>query len=117
MHSSLPIKEFSDVERSILTITSILQRMGRQHSPTTTNSRSQIPAFLSHLATLLTCDDESDTDYKKSVAVAGSLTAEGLKLLVVTQNPFKSGDRGKLQVQRLKKSTGTFEEVVAGYVY
>ena len=32
-----PIKEFDDVERSILTVTSILQRMGRQHSPTTTN--------------------------------------------------------------------------------
>jgi len=115
MHPSLPIKEFSDVERSILTITSILQRMRREHSPTTTNS-SQIPAFLSHLATLLTCDDENDADYKKSVAITGSLTAEGLKLLVVTQNPFKSGDRSRLQVQRLTKSTGTFEEVVR-YVY
>jgi hypothetical protein len=110
-----PIKEFDDVERSILTVTSILQRMGRQHPPTTTNS-GQIQPFLRHLATLLTCGDENDADSKKGVAVTGSLTAEGFWILVVAQNPFKSGDRAELRVQRLKKSNGTFEEVVKGYV-
>ena len=87
-----PVKEFDDVERRILAVTSILQKMDRQHSPTTTNS-SQIPPFLRHLATLLTCGDETGADYKKSVAFIGSLTAEGLRILVVKQNPFKSGDR------------------------
>ena len=108
-----PVKEFDDVERRILAVTSILQKMDRQHSPTTTNS-SQIPPFLRHLATLLTCGDETGADYKKSVAFIGSLTAEGLRILVVKQNPFKSGDRATLQAQRLMRSSGTFEEVVKG---
>jgi len=106
-----PIKEFDDVERSILTVTSILRR---QHSPTTTNP-SEIQPFLRHLATLLTCGDENDPDSKKSVAVTGSLTVEGFQILVVTQNSFNSGDRAELRVQRLKRSSGTFE-VVKGYV-
>jgi hypothetical protein len=67
---------------------------------------SQIPPFLRHLATLLTYDDENDADYQKSVAVTGSLTAEGLQILVVTQSLFESGDRITLQVQRLKRSSG-----------
>jgi hypothetical protein len=59
-----PIKEFAELERSMLTVVSILLRMCRQHSPTTTNS-SPIQPFLRHLATLLTCGDENDADSKK----------------------------------------------------
>ena len=58
------IKEFDELERSMLTDTSILQWMGRQHPPTTTNS-SQIQPLLRHLTTLLTCGDENDADSKK----------------------------------------------------
>ena len=45
---------------------------------------------------------------KKSVAVTGSLIAEGLGILVVKQNSFKSGDRATLQTQRLMRSSGRY---------
>jgi len=67
--------------------------MSSRHFPTT--NRCQIPAFLHHLAILLTCGDEDDTENKKVVAFTGSLTAEGLNILVAIQNPSKCGDHAK----------------------
>jgi len=75
MRPSLPIKEFDDIERSILTLTAILQRMGRPENVVL--PPSQIPAFLRH-----TCGDENDANAKDTIAVTGGLTAEGLKILV-----------------------------------
>ncbi|KIJ93904.1 hypothetical protein K443DRAFT_12519 [Laccaria amethystina LaAM-08-1] len=79
-----PNAAYDVVERRIQTLTSILQNMNTQHSPTS-NFGSQVPTFLRHLATLLTCDDAD------AIAVTGtSLTNEELPTLVVTQNPFGS---------------------------
>jgi hypothetical protein len=99
---------FDVVERRIQTLTSILQKMDRRCSPT--SDRTQVPAFLSHLATLLTCD--SDSDAKRVIAVTGTLTAEELRTLIVDQNPSGSDHVSELRVQQITKSSGTFEEVV-----
>jgi hypothetical protein len=97
-----PNAAYDVVERRIQTLTSILQNMNTQHSPT--SNGSQVPTFLRHLATLLTCDDAD------AIAVTGtSLTNEELPTLVVTQNPFGS----EFGVKEITKSTGPFEEVVA----
>lgn len=65
-----PIKEFDDIERSILAVTSILQRMGlgwvgniRLPPPILVKSNR----FLCHLATFLTCGDENHADSKTSL--------------------------------------------------
>ena len=81
-----PNAAFEVVERRIQTLTSILQNMSRRHSPT--SDRSQVPAFLLHLATLLTCDRKDDAGAERVIAVTGSLTNEQSRTLVVTQNPF-----------------------------
>ena len=104
MQSSFPIKEFDEVGRSILTFTSIVQRVGREHCPTTTN-RSQIPAFLRHLATLINCSDESDTNAKNDIAVTGSLFVWH----VWRWKMAKHGDSSKCAVVRCHP-TGTGRE-------
>ena len=67
-----PNAAFDVVERRIQTLTSILQNMNRRHSPT--SDRSQVPGFLRHLATLLTCDRKDDPGGERVIAVTGSLT-------------------------------------------
>jgi hypothetical protein len=100
-----PNAAFDVVERRIQTLTSILQNMNRRRFPA--SNGSQVPTFLRHLATLLTCDDAD------AIAVTGSsLTNEELPTLVVTQNPFGS----EFGVKENTKSSRTFEEVVNGYV-
>jgi len=93
-------------------LTSILQKMDRWCSPTTSD-RSQVPAFLCHFATLLTC---GNPDAKRVIAVTGSLTSEDLRTLVVTQNPFGSSNISEFGVKEISRSSGTFEEVVQKYV-
>ena len=105
-----PNAKFGAVERRIQTLTSILQNMERRCSPT--SNQGEIPAFLGHMATLLTCRDERDADAKKCISVTGSLTAEELRTLVVTQNPFGSSIVSELGVERIMMSNGTFDEVV-----
>ena len=109
-----PNAAFDLVERRIQTLTSILQNMNRRHSPT--SNRSQAPAFLSHLVTLLTCDRKDDADAQSSIAVTGSLTNEELRILVVTQNPVGPNNVSDFEVKEITKSSGTFEEVVNGHV-
>ena len=109
-----PNAAFDLVERRIQTLTSILQNMNRRHSPT--SDRSQPPAFLSHLATLLTCDHKDDADAKRFIAVTGSLTNEASRILVVTQNPVGPSNISDFGVKEITKSSGTFEEVVNGHV-
>jgi hypothetical protein len=79
------------------------------------SDRSQIPAFLRHFATLLTCGDIFDDDAKNDIAVTGSLTSEELRTLVVSQNPFSSSDVSEFGVEQIARSSGTFEEVVKKY--
>ena len=109
-----PDAAFDLVERRIQTLTSILQNMNRRHSPT--SDRSQAPAFLSHLATLLTCGSKDDADAKRDIAVTGSFTNEESRILVVTQNSFGSSNDSQFGVKEITKSSGTFEEVVNGHV-
>jgi hypothetical protein len=108
---------FYVVERRIqtLTVTSILQKMDRRCPPT--SDREQVPAFLRHLATLLTCGASDDPDAKRVIAVTGTLDAEELRTLIVTQNPFGSSDVFEFGVRQITKSNGTFEEVVKQYVH
>ena len=104
---------FDVVERRIQTLTSILQKMDRRCSPT--SDRKQVPAFLRHLATLLTCG-ASDHDAKRVIAVTGTLAAEELRALIVNQNPSSSSNVSEFGVQQITKSSATFEEVVKQYV-
>ena len=106
---------FDVVERRIQTLTSTLQKMNRQCSPT--SDRKQVPAFLRHLATLLTCDTSDDPDARRVIAVTGTLAAEELRTLIVSQNPSGSSDISEFGVQQITMSIGTFEEVVKRYVY
>ena len=108
-----PNAAFDVVERRIQTLTSILQNMNRRHSPT--SDRSQVPAFLRHLATLLTCDRKDDADAERAIAVA-SLADEESRTLVVTQNPFGTSNVSGFGVEEITKSSGTFKEVVNGYL-
>jgi hypothetical protein len=87
--------------------------MNRQHSP---SGQSEVPTFLRHLATLLTCGSKDDADVERVITVTGSLTNEGLRILVVTQNPFGSSNVSEFGVKEITKSSGTFEEVVNRYV-
>ena len=109
-----PNEAFDLVERRIQTLTSILQNMNIRHSPI--SDWSQAPAFLSHLATLLTCDHNDDADAKRVIAVTGSLTNEASRILVVTQISFGSSNDSQFGVKEITKSSGTFEEVVNGHV-
>ena len=99
---------FDVVERRIQTLTSILQKMDRRCSPT--SDRKQVPAFLRHLATLLTCGAS------RVIAVTGTLAAEELRTLIVNQNPSSSSNVSEFGVQQITKSSATFEEVVKQYV-
>jgi len=101
---------FDVVERRIQTLTSILQKMDRRCPPT--SDRKRVPAFLRHLATLLTCGASDDPDAKRVIAVTGTLAAEELRTLIVNQNPFSSSKVSEFGVQKITKSSGTFEEVV-----
>ena len=105
---------FDVVERRIQTLTTILQNMDRRHFAT--SDPNQVPAFLRHLATLLTCGHEDDPDAKIVIALTGTLTNEELRIVVVTQNPFGSSNVSEFGVKEITKSSGTFEEVVNGYV-
>ena len=109
-----PNAAFEVVERRIQTLTSILQNMNRRDSPT--SDRSQVPAFLRHLATLLTCDRKDDADAERVIAVTGSLTNEESRTLVVTQNSFGPSNVSEFGVKEITKLSGTFEEVVNGYL-
>ena len=106
---------FDIAERRIQTLTSILQRMNPQCSPT--SDRKQVPAFLRHLATLLTCDTSDDPDARRVITVTGTLAAEELRTLIVSQNPSGSSDVSEFGVQQITKSIGTFEELVKPYVH
>jgi hypothetical protein len=112
---SSPNAEFKVLERRIQTLTSILQNMKRRHPPT--HDESQVPAFLRHFATLLSCGnkDDHDVDANRVIAVTGSLTSEELRILVVSQKPCNFFD-SEFGVKEITKSSGTFEEVVNGYV-
>ena len=105
-----PNAKFGAVEQRIQTLTSILQNMERRCSPT--SNQGEIPVFLRHLTTLLTCSDKRDADAKKCIAVTGSLTAEALRTLVVTQNPFGSSIVSELGVERIMMSNVPFDEEV-----
>ena len=59
-----------------------------------------------------TCDDELDSDAKRFITITGNLTIEGLRTLVMTQISFNSGDC----VEKLTRSSRTFEVVVEGWV-
>jgi hypothetical protein len=103
------------VERRIQTLTSILQKMDRQCSPT--SDRKQVPSFLRHLATLFACDTLDNPDTKRVIAVTGTLAADELRTLIVDQNPSSSSNVSEFGVQQITKSSGTFEEVVKQYVH
>ena len=96
---------FDVVERRIQTLTSTLQKMNRQCSPT--SDRKQVPALLRHLATLLTCDTSDDPDSRRVIAVTGTLAAEELRTLIVSQNFSSSSDISEFGVQQITKSIGT----------
>ena len=107
---------FDVVERRIQTLTSILQKMDRPCFDTPTSDQSKeapLTTFLRHLATLLSCGASDDP----GPAVTATLTAEGLRTLIVYQNPSGSSDVSEFGVQQITKSSGTFEEVVKQYVY
>ena len=95
-----PNTEFSDLERRIQTLTSILRSMDRRY-PHTTSDRSLVPAFLRHLVTLFTRGQKDDPDAKRVFAVTGNLAVvdvtggpayDELRTLVVTQNPFSASN-------------------------
>ncbi|EDR06078.1 uncharacterized protein LACBIDRAFT_294726 [Laccaria bicolor S238N-H82] len=109
-----PNTDFDLVERRIQTLTSILHAMKRRHPPTSRQREKEAPAFLRHLATLLTCGSKDDAEARRVIAVTGSLFDEELRTLVVTQNPSGSTDISELGVEEIMKSSGTFEQVVKG---
>jgi hypothetical protein len=85
------------------TLTSILQKMDRRSScpPTSDRKHRQVPAFLRHLATLFTCGASDNPDAKRVIAVTGTLDAEELRTLIVTQNPFGSSDVSEFKVRQI----------------
>lgn len=102
--------EFIGVEQRIRTLTTILQNMNVTHPPN--REKGQIPSFLRHFATLLTCGDTHVGDSNKVVAVTGSITPTGIQSLVVTQSSCLSSSEPCLEVEYLARSNKTFEQVV-----
>ena len=97
----------------------VSKNMNTRHPPS--SDRSHIPAFLRHLATLLTCGQKDDPDAKRVIAVTGgvalvdspTLAYDELRALIVTQNPYgPSKSSGfEFRVKEIRKSQGTFKEV------
>ncbi|KAF8967436.1 hypothetical protein BDZ97DRAFT_1728058 [Flammula alnicola] len=108
------MSEFSGVAQRIRTLTTMLQAAGRSRSPS--GNGKEVPSFLRHFATLA-CggDEEFGEEAKQVIAVTGSSTAEGVHILVVTQNYFISSPLSELRVERLEKADKTFEQAVKEY--
>lgn len=106
--------EFNGLEKRIKTLTTMLQNLNLQGP--VSKSNGDVPAFLRHFATLLTCGDNKDRDDKKAVSVTGSITHGGIQILIVTQNPVHSSAH-EFEVEKIAKSSKTFQELVDGCVY
>ncbi|KAF8956270.1 hypothetical protein BDZ97DRAFT_1958891 [Flammula alnicola] len=103
---------FSSVAERIRTLTTMLQGMGTRASPT--SKKTEVPLFLRHLVALFTCNDTFDNE-AKAIAVTGSITIEGVRILVVTQNPFNMSPPSELRVEVVAKGDKTFQQVVGEY--
>lgn len=106
---------FTGVARRIETLTNILQHI--HHKKPSTNKHDDIPPFLRHFTTLLTCRDESDKEAKRIIAVTGTFKngnmGLGVKALVVTQNPKPSSD--VVGIKKVMIRPTSFDDVVKRY--
>ncbi|KAJ3511204.1 hypothetical protein NLJ89_g4240 [Agrocybe chaxingu] len=106
--------EFERTGLRIRTLTATLRKMQQAERPQST--RSEVPSFLRHMATLLTCGSSADRQVKPVVAVTGAIEATGVKTLVVVQNALSG--RGpqpfSLEGRYITKKDDSFDAIISG---
>ncbi|PPQ79051.1 hypothetical protein CVT25_002360 [Psilocybe cyanescens] len=103
---------FGTIECRIRTLTTLLQNIHPRNTPD--EPVSSPPGLLDHLVNLFQGDDEKDGYPADRISMAGVETADGLRILAVTENMSGAGDTVK--VIRITKSDRTFDELVNGQI-
>ena len=119
--SSNEVLEIDSCDLRIRTLSTVLNNMHQAHSLTTRSSRKEVPAFLRHIAVLLTrgTDIDGDKEVKDAVAVTATTEESSLKLLVVPQNSPNARQNDsepfKLDITTIKRNSRTLEQIYNRY--
>ncbi|KAF8553934.1 hypothetical protein OG21DRAFT_1497340 [Imleria badia] len=106
-------QNFNEVSRRIRTLTSILQALKARSEPTC--HRENVPRFLRHFVTLLTCGDKHCPYAAKVVAATGRIESDGTaRTLLVTQNRDLKSEESTLRVTEIHKAEKSFDDIVNG---
>ena len=115
MSSSNSVSEIDSCDLHIRTLSTILHNMHRR-ADTPTRTRKDVPAFLRHIATLLTRGTSRDKEANKNiVAVTATVEESSMKLLIVAQNTPNASQNGSepfnMGVTAVERSSRTAVEI------
>jgi len=104
--------EKEELQRRIRGLTTILHRFAVQEWA----SSEFVDPFLRHFATLLTCNEEYDTDAKRVIAVTASIDpGQHVRVLIAAQDPHTPSSATPIFMKPVQKRYRSLDEVVAGY--
>ena len=104
----------ADLQRRIRGLTTLLHRFAVQKTP---SKLCLWHPFLRHFTTLLTCNNEYDTEAQRVIAVTGSIDpGQPVRILVAAQDMNVPSSAPPIFLQRIvQKRHRSLDEVVAGH--